>query len=380
MQLERTELVKEHDSADSFETPLQPTKRRRRIISSSTNSAYAYSSPQKEVKLVDSVKKGLTRLRRSDQVPEPVFAAPRNKLEANTLRQRLAAKKKSRDAPGQRKRTQYMPITVTKKVKRIKKSMGDGNPFFDHEADVSMSDGEGGQIELDDESDFDNDSELDKDLSGFIASSQTPCNDSPMEAVYLQSIQSQAVDAAEVERNAKSLKYYYHGSPRSDSTGSLEDFVVESPDLSAMDLRAVSCKKDTPSKPQGNQLDATSGPPFGQFQQGKGRLLSAPIQNSESPGLIAQKSAPKNQFGAVMPSLRITQFAHSMDQDSSSKPRQGATQPLAVSGRPLEQIIPGTVERPPTIQASGFSRSGTSGFAKSVVKRLGPRKFTTSSV
>jgi hypothetical protein len=126
-------------------------------------------------------------------------------LQPDMLRERQAARNKPRRAPSYRERVVSgeergeasrvnVPERRIKKPKRVKLSMNDGNPFFDHEAELSDEDGRF----ADTRSDCDQDASMDHNLSGFIAESQQETQPG-METVYMESIQCPAVDEEEIK-------------------------------------------------------------------------------------------------------------------------------------------------------------------------------------
>ena len=148
-------------------------------------------------------------------------------LKPDVLRDRIAAKKNVVRKEPKVRRTPVMnkEIRKTGNHKLPKKSMRDGNPFFEFEADVVLSDGSGGVIDFVDlESDFENDYELDQDLSGFIASQETPNEEHAMTGVYLQSIVDSKVDEKAIKQHARNLKYLVDNESSDDS---MKDFVVD---------------------------------------------------------------------------------------------------------------------------------------------------------
>lgn len=197
------------------ETPI-PVKSRKRVVnriaSSETNSqAILDKNPTLSMELAPPTEsRDLLRLRKRamEEIEEeeiqfddeiPAVGITRPGLQPDILRERQAAKNKPRRSPSHRQ-LQTVGIEPSKaiaaekgprKPKRAKLSMRDGNPFFDHEAELS----DDGRFDDGAESDFEHDPSLDQDLAGFIANSQVESQaNTQMRTVYLESIQCAKVD------------------------------------------------------------------------------------------------------------------------------------------------------------------------------------------
>lgn len=228
-------------TGDMEETPAINKSRKRhlnRIMSSGNDETSRRSFPENipivEVESSNKVK-NLKRLKKLNEVEDKSAEPARlvNALNPEKLRARIhAGKNRQRKPPLQRSGRLPEPIVpglqkkedLIRKPKKKKLSMRDGNPFFDHEAEVDMFDAEGRQINFDDaaESDFEHDPSLDNDLVGFIATTQMDPQPA-MEKIYLKSIQTEKISEEAIKEHTRQLKYLDDGS---DSSGSLADFVM----------------------------------------------------------------------------------------------------------------------------------------------------------